>query len=202
MRFSARRRREGAQEEGAGEVQAGSGRRLSHAGLYSVHRGPAVVLGRRPCVRVRVLSAFAEAYNGVVAHEVVREITSPCPCGKGSLVAQLSEHDTWPNRRSLSESIDCPDCRENYRIRASKLMRKGDVQEIENLAHERSELNRKRGWLTKERYRDQWRAYLGKIGTKSGVHAATREMAGAVPSVAVMYRRKTDTESYADQLIE
>lgn len=39
----------------------------------------------------------------------------PCLCGKGKMLAEWSEHDTWPSpNRSISWSFNCHDCQAKY----------------------------------------------------------------------------------------
>jgi hypothetical protein len=135
-----------------------------------------------------------------VAHEVLSEKTVACPCGNGLLRAQLSEHDTWPHVKELSEHIDCADCREKYVIRNYTLVNKEQVEEEDRLSHARFELSRERGKLTKERYGDRWTERLLRIGTRSGACHAVAGLAGSL-SVTRMYYRKLTIQAYAEELI-
>jgi len=39
----------------------------------------------------------------------------PCLCGKGEMLAEWSEHDTWPSsNRGISWSFNCPDCQAKF----------------------------------------------------------------------------------------
>ncbi len=67
-----------------------------------------------------------------------------CRCGKGRMIAEWEEHDTWvsPNR-SITWSFDCPDCTEKYEFYdelASRryVISKTDAEKLRSLKGDRA----------------------------------------------------------------
>ena len=93
----------------------------------------------------------------------------PCLCGKGEMLAEWSEHDTWPSpNRSIGWSFQCPDCEAKYVFSGmwTEIVSRVDAEKYAQLARESSAAKAKVYAVAGPRYEERWVRFVTSQGTK------------------------------------
>jgi hypothetical protein len=103
-----------------------------------------------------------------VSHET-RERSFPCKCGRGKIVAEWEEHDTWPSsNQSITWHFECDECSDRYTFYddlGTSLVRKSDAARDRLLiaAYKAANLN---VYEAAKRYEQQWIDYISDLRIK------------------------------------
>jgi hypothetical protein len=93
----------------------------------------------------------------------------PCLCGKGEMLAEWSEHDTWPSpNRSIGWSFQCPDCEAKYVFAGiwTEIILRTDAEKLAELASESEAAKAKVYEVAGPRYEERWVKFVASQGTK------------------------------------
>lgn len=129
-----------------------------------------------------------------MAYETITTGSFPCPCGKGKLLWERTEHDHFPGSGRGSPRLECGSC--DWTLWGEGLT--GEVfyvtpaegEELEGLDKERWRLNREAHALCEERHGGRWVEALREAGTKHGgqIRLLRRARALRVESASTTYR--------------
>lgn len=99
----------------------------------------------------------------------------PCLCGKGDMLAEWSEHDTWPSpNRSIAWSFECADCDAQYEFYGEYIIKKTDAAKVRALTAEVLAANNNLCKAATAKYEKRWVELVAAQPTKKAQHRLLR----------------------------
>ncbi len=98
------------------------------------------------------------------------ERSFPCLCGKGEMLAEWSEHDTFPNaNKYITWSFECADCRSKYVFPrfADVIILKSDADTHSQLQKESTAAADRVYAVAAPKYEEEWVKFVASQQTKA-----------------------------------
>ena len=100
----------------------------------------------------------------------------PCLCGRGRMLAEWQEHDTWPSSsRCIRWHFECPDCAMGYEfvdILGQHIVGKGDALEYLTMRAAYDQAYQRVLDIAVPKYEEKWVEYVFSLPTKAAKHRA------------------------------
>jgi len=97
----------------------------------------------------------------------------PCVCGKGKMIAEWEEHDTWPSsNRSIVWRFECLECAVEYEFYHHHIVRKRDADKHRAMSKDCNLARRRVLEVATPRYEQKWVDYVLSLPTKKAMHRA------------------------------